>query len=407
MSTSSNVPALTITDTGVVVPQTSDVLNGVLDDMNVAFGGNLNITNPGTPQGYFAENITNYIGNFNAQVSYLLSQIDPLYAEGRWQDAIGRLYFLTRNPATSTTVTCQLSGSANVTIPAGALASDGTYNYSLTGNVVLNSSGSGTGVFACTTTGPISCPANTLTKIVQAYPGWDSVNNSAEGSVGVAVENRTDFEYRRYDSVSANGKDTLASIKGAVFSLEGIKDCYAYENFTGASVNVGATNYPVAAHSIYVAVDGSASDNTIANAIWTKKPAGCGMVGSTTVTVTDTSGYTFPYPTYTIKFQRAAGIPIYFAVSIADHPGVPANIDSLVQSAIYNSFNGIDGSDRVRIGSDLYASKFYSAVMSISPYVKIISLFIGTTSSPTSNEVLIGIDKIPTLDTAHIAVSIV
>ena len=56
MSTSSNVPALTITDTGVVAPQTSDVLNGVLQDLNTAFGGNLNITNVGTPQGYLAEN---------------------------------------------------------------------------------------------------------------------------------------------------------------------------------------------------------------------------------------------------------------------------------------------------------------------------------------------------------------
>ena len=134
MSTS-NVPSLTITDTGVTVPQTSDVLNGVLQDLNNAFGGNLNITNAGTPQGYLAENVTSYLTTYNAAITYVLSQIDPLYAEGRWQDAIGRLYFLTRNPATATVVTCDLIGSPGVTLAAGLLASDGTNTYKSLGSV--------------------------------------------------------------------------------------------------------------------------------------------------------------------------------------------------------------------------------------------------------------------------------
>jgi len=62
MSTS-NVPSLEITSTGVSVPQTADVLTGVLSDLNNAFGGNLNITSPATPQGYLGENLTYYITN--------------------------------------------------------------------------------------------------------------------------------------------------------------------------------------------------------------------------------------------------------------------------------------------------------------------------------------------------------
>lgn len=405
MSTS-NVPSITITDAGVSVPQTSDVLNGVLSDLNDAFGGNLNITNVGTPQGYLAENITNYLTTYNAAITYLLSQIDPLYAEGRWQDAIGRLYFMTRNPATATVVTCQLIGSPGVTLAAGLLASDGTYNYTSLGSVTFSSGGTASVQFACNTLGAIACPANSLTKIAQAVPGWDAVNNSSAGVAGNDVENRVDFEYRRQQSIASNANSTQQSIIGAVTNVSGVLDCYIYENFTGSAVTVGATSYSVPAHSIYVAVVGGTDDN-VANAIFTKKSIGCNMAGNTTVSVLDTSSLASPKPSYSITFERPDGLPIYFAVNIGNHPMVPANITALVKQAIVATFNGQDGNDRARIASDIYASTFYQGILAISPYVKLVSILIGTTSTPTANEVLVGIDQVPTLDQSNIVVNLV
>ena len=405
MSTS-NVPSLTITDTGVTVPQTSDILNGVLQDLNNAFGGNLNITNVGTPQGYLAENVTSYLTTYNAAITYVLSQIDPLYAEGRWQDAIGRLYFLTRNPATATVVTCDLIGSPGVTLAAGLLASDGTNTYTSLGSVTFSSGGTASVQFACNTLGAIACPANTLNKISTAVSGWDSVNNPAAGVAGNDVENRTDFEYRRQQSIASNANSTQQSVIGAVTNVSGVLDCYIYENFTGSAVTVGSTSYSVPAHSIYVAVVGG-SDSDVANAIFTKKSVGCNMAGNTTVTVTDTSSLALPQPTYSITFERPASLPIYFAVNIGNHPNVPSNITDLVKAAITSTFNGENGIDRARIASDIYASSFYQAILAISPYVKLVSIKIGTTSTPTSDEVLVGIDKVPTIDASNIVVSIV
>ena len=405
MSTS-NVPSLTITDTGVTVPQTSDVLNGVLQDLNNAFGGNLNITNVGTPQGYLAENVTSYLTTYNAAITYVLSQIDPLYAEGRWQDAIGRLYFLTKNPATATVVTCDLIGSPGVTLAAGLLASDGTNTYTSLGSVTFSSGGTASVQFACNTLGAIACPANTLNKISTAVSGWDSVNNPAAGVAGNDVENRTDFEYRRQQSIASNANSTQQSVIGAVTNVSGVLDCYIYENFTGSAVTVGSTSYSVPAHSIYVAVVGG-SDSDVANAIFTKKSVGCNMTGNTTVTVVDTSSLALPQPTYNITFERPASLPIYFAVNIGNHPNVPSNISDLVKAAITSTFNGNNGIDRARIASDIYASSFYQAILAISPYVKLVSIKIGTTSTPTSDEVLVGIDKVPTIDASNIVVSLV
>jgi hypothetical protein len=406
MSTSSNVPALTITTTGASVPATEDILNGVLQDLNSAFGGNLNITNVATPQAYLAENITNYLTTLNFSLAYLLNQIDPLYAEGRWQDAIGRLYFMTRNPATATVVSCDLIGQPGSTLNAGALATDGTYSYQSLGTVTFSTGGTAAVEFACTTLGAIACPANTLNRIALAAPGWDAINNLSAGVVGNDVENRVDFEYRRQQSVAQNANSSSQSIIGAVSDVSGVLDCYVYENFTNAAVTVGNTSYSVPAHSIYIAAVGGV-DADVATAIWTKKSIGCSTVGNTAVTVTDTSSLASPQPTYSINFERPDALPIYFAVRIADHPNVPSNIVELTRDAIINAFNGGDGEGRARIASDIYASRFYQDVIAISPYVKLLSILIGTTSTPTLTEVLVGIDQVPTIDATNISVTLV
>ena len=100
-------------------------------------------------------------------------------------------------------------------------------------------------------------------------------------------------------------------------------------------------------------------------------------------------------------------MPIYFAVNIGNHPNVPSNISDLVKAAITSTFNGGNGIDRARIASDIYASSYYQAILAISPYVKLVSIKIGTTSTPTADEVLVGIDKVPTIDASNIVVSLV
>lgn len=399
-----HVPALQITTTGVILPDTPTVLGGVLADYNAAFGGNLNITNSGTPQGYLAASLTDNIQAANAAIASLVAGVDPLTADGRMQDAIARIYFLTRNPATATVVTAQCVGQVGATLPAGSLATDGTNIYASLGAVTF--AGSPVNVqFACTTLGPIACPANTLTRIAQTVPGWDAVTNAAPGVVGTAVETRAAFEYRREQSVAANAHGSPTSILGEVVKVAGVLDCFVVDNPTGAVVNYGATNYPLAAHSVYVAAVGGA-DQDIANAIWTKKDLGCNMNGNTTATVTDSSSLAFPYPSYTIKFERPASLAIKFAVQIANHPGLPADIVTQTKTAITNAFTGADGGQRARIGADIYASRYYAGIANISSAVRLLSVKIGTTTA-NADEVLVGIDQVPTLTTTDIAVTLV
>lgn len=98
MSTSNNttsVPASSLTDAGFVSPSEQQILAGVTADLNAALGGN---GNPAltTPQGQMASCETKIIGDCNDALLSIINGVDPRNATGRMQDAIGYIYFMTR-----------------------------------------------------------------------------------------------------------------------------------------------------------------------------------------------------------------------------------------------------------------------------------------------------------------------
>jgi len=322
------------------------------------------------------------------------------------QDAIGRIYFLERNGATASVVQAECTGQPGATLPSGALAQDDAGNlWSSSGAAVFGGGGTASVQFTCLTLGAIELGIGELTKIAQISPGWDAITNLGAATVGTETESRANFEIRRQESVAFNSKGTPAAIRAAVFSVSGVLDVFAYDNFTNAVVNYGATNYPLAPHSIYVGVIGG-DDQAVADAIWSRKDAGCDMNGNTSVTVEDKEQYSYPYPTYTMKFERPASLPILFDVQLANNLSLPANIVDLVKAAILATFTGANGAQRARMGGVIFASNYYGAVASIDSSVSIIQIKIGTVTA-TLDQISIGIDQAPTLDTDNIVVTLV
>jgi len=376
MAITTNVPAPTFGPNGFIIPSESAILAGVQADIDQAFGGGLNPALE-TPQGQLATSETAIIGNANQTFLFYTTQVDPAYAEGRMQDAIARIYFLERNPALPTTVAATCTGLVGVVIPAGSLAStsDGTL-YVCTDGGTIPSGGSITLNFACQQVGPIPCPANTLTTIYQAIPGWDTVNNPSDGVLGQNVESRSDFEARRAASVALNSRGTIQAIQGSVLAVAGVLDAFSYQNDSGSPATFRGVSVP--ANSIYVSVSGGDDDN-VAQAIWSKKSPGCGYGGNTTVTVYDTnSGYAAPYPSYSVTFERPAALTIAFEVQIANNAQVPADATTQIQNAIINAFAGADGGARARIASTIYASRFYAPVALLGSWAQILSIQLGS-----------------------------
>ena len=382
------VPQPTFGPTGFQPPSEQDILAGVTEDLNAAFGGNLN-PSPATPQGQLASSLTAAIGNVNSLFLLYTNLVDPALSYGRMQDAIGRIYFIERIPSAPTTVQVTCMGASGVNIPAGAQIQDAAgVSYVCTQAGQIGPGGSVTLAFANQTPGPIPCAAGDLdssagAQIYQTIPGWDAISNAAAGVLGNDVESSAAFELRRSQSVSLNALGSLPNILGAVLAVPGVIDAYVYENVTNLPLVVGGVS--LVANSIYVCVLGGASAD-VARAIWTRKAPGCAYNGNTTVTVLDTSaGYIPPYPAYQVAFETPLVLPIVMAVNLANLPLTPNNAVQLVQTAIVNAFAGLDGGPRAKIGSELFASRFYSTISALGPWVRIISILMGSTNAPGSS----------------------
>ncbi len=380
-----NVPPVQFGPTGFIMPTEEQILDGTLLDVNDAFGGGLNPA-LNTPQGQLATSMAALIGDADSTFLYYTTQTDPAVAQGRMQDAIARIYFLTRNPAEPTVLQVLCSGNPGVSIPLNALIQDNAGNtYACTGAGIIGAGGNVTLSFANLVPGPIAVPGAGSVSIYQATPGWDSVSVSS-GEVGVDTETQSQFESRRAASVAGNSIGSLPSIRGAVLAVPGVLDAYVTENATGSAVTTGGT--VLAANSVYVAVSGG-SAAAVAQAIWSKKAPGCAYNGNTTVIVQDTnSGYSPPYPTYNVSFYIPSGLNIVFSVTIKNNSGVPSNALIQIQNALLAAFAGgtFGGATipKAGIGSVVYALQYVPVITQLGAWAQVISLQIGSANTPAA-----------------------
>lgn len=186
-SLTTSVPDITFSAAGPVAPAVTDVVTGTESDINGAFGGTLNMDDR-TPQGQLAGSLAAIIQDKNGAFLSLTAMVDPATSSGIWQDAIGLIYFMTRLPATATTVACICAGAPGTVINQGTLAQDTSGNtYTSSAAATISASGSVTVQFACTTTGPIPCASGAIS-LAQSVPGLTSVTNPSEGVIGSDVE---------------------------------------------------------------------------------------------------------------------------------------------------------------------------------------------------------------------------
>ena len=105
-----NVPLPTFSAAGLSVPTEPEVLTGVFGDMVDAFalsGKALN-TELATPQGQLAQSEAYMLTVLYAGMLQIINGVDPATASGRFQDALGQIYFLSRQAATYATAQSEI-----------------------------------------------------------------------------------------------------------------------------------------------------------------------------------------------------------------------------------------------------------------------------------------------------------
>lgn len=372
-----------VTATGFVAKPAADIRAELEAQFRTTFGNGIDLT----PDSVFAQ----LIGIFSDRLADLWQAGQVLYtnafpdgASGVALDQICALTGVSRLPATRTEVAVTLGGTPATVIPAGSRASivgAGTV-FETVSNYTIGGGGTVAGVMRAIETGPKPAPAGTLTQIVTPVAGWTSVTNALDQSaLGRDLESDAALRLRRDLSLRALGSTSSAAIRAAVAEIAGVTSVRVFENATNTTDASG-----IPANSFEVVVVGGANDS-IAQAIYDRKPIGVGTFGTAAGTASDPSG-----AGHVINFSRPATVNAWVTVNLRATASAPVDLADRVRNAI-----ALYGDQRIKPGDPLISAALIPTVFGVDPsIVDVPSVLIGlgvgptlpTTITPTVRQVL-------------------
>ena len=86
-----------------------------------------------------------------------------------------------------------------------------------------------------------------------------------------------------------------------------------------------------------------------------------------------------------MTYEIPTALPFCFNVVMTTSTAVPSTALAQIQTALINAFAGEDGGARARIGSEVYASRFYSTIASLGSWASIVDIQIGTPNVPDAS----------------------
>ena len=317
---------------GLTLDSYMDILNYVQSTMNeiyAADGDTINFDSE-TPDGQF----TNILAQISADVRQLAAEVynsfNPDNCQGSVQDQRYALNYLVRGAGTFTiqniditvdrTVTLNgLDANADVLTATAYTVSDNIGNQWYLLDTATLLAGTTSLPFRSQNLGLVQPTIGTIQNQVTKVLGVTAINNSvAPTTLGRDEESDMDFRIRRNRSVAKRGINNYDALLGQLLQATGVIDARVFINNTNLP-NTDVTDKPggIPPRNVWVIVDGSVSNDDIANIIY-KNSAGLPTVGDVEVTIETVSGQPF-----ITSFDRANPITFYIKFKIQNSINIP------------------------------------------------------------------------------------
>jgi uncharacterized phage protein gp47/JayE len=351
-----------IDSSGLTIQTTPEIIAEILDGapgypgMRQIYGADINV-DANSPDGQ----MVNIIAQAKTDVLELSQQIynsfDPDKAVGTSLDARCAINGVIRNAGTKTIQNVVVTTDRALTLPGldtsvtpFTVADTNGNQYQLVSTYAFGSAASTALVFQAALIGAVSSLPNTIISIITVTLGVTAVNNPATyTTLGLNEETDYALRIRRQKSVALPSQGYLEGLIGALLDTTDVTEAMVYENDTGTT-----DSNDIPSHSIWCIVKGG-TNQAVANAIYVKRNAGCGMKGTVTVSVPQVDGTYFP-----IRFDRPTSQNLYISFDIVAvigsvdanfirnqilaqlsytiaQPAVASEITSLVESIAPNS----------------------------------------------------------------------
>ena len=228
-----------------------------------------------------------------------------------------------------------------------------TANHALILSENLTTSTVGTVItFATEENGDIFLPNGTVTNIVKAVTGLQSVENVGTYIAGRLDETDSEFRKSYADKIYSRSSRMLESIKSSILdNCQGVTSVAPYENDTNETDETGRPP-----HSIEIVVDGG-DQTEIATQILNTKAGGISTYGSVEVELPGEYGENI-----TVRFNRPTYLYIWFhvAITMSEKATLPPNYADTIKEIILKAMDGLGAGESVNpqltITGDIYSS---------------------------------------------------
>lgn len=362
---------------------------------------------PEQPTGQLVDILLERVQAVGELLQALHAAIDPDQATGQSLDAVCSITGTYREPATYGTVVLAVSLNAATFLPAGSIAavSGDPDNQWITTEDELSV---GAGVYfvnaRATETGPIQAPAGSISVIVTPVVGWTGVTNAADAVAGESEETDTALRLRREIEITIGGSTSVDAIRAAVSQIDGVIECYCYENDLLVSV---APMPPKSVEVVYWdGGAGAASPAEIAETVFNEKAGGIQAYGTHLELYTDDQGNT-----HWIGMTLAAEQRILINVTVVDDGNyVVGTVEDALEQWALGDFEPDSDlvPDSLTIGQDVYLAAVSAVAMLVDGVenVTVVQLAIFP-AAPAAADVAISARQIATIDSADVNVTVI
>lgn len=294
----------------------SEILNGTADyeGMYAIYGADINVA-PNSPDGQMINIVAQAKRDLLEFIQQVYDSFDPDQAIGVSLDERCAINGVFRRAGTFTVTNVTVITDRALTLAGLDTAPDAPFTvqdaqgnrFQLIATYAFGGGGTQVLAFQAATLGAVLTTLNTITIISTVTLGVLSVNNpTAATSVGLAEESDYNLRIRRANSTALPSKGFLQGLYGGLLDLDGVTSVSVLEN-VGSTTDANS----IPGHSIWAIVAGG--DNTaIAQMIYLKRNAGCGMKGGVSVDITQVDGTIFA-----VLFDRPTAENLYISFNTA------------------------------------------------------------------------------------------
>ena len=250
-----------------------------------------------TPDGQLINILAQILADFGELIKGVYSSQDPDQAIGNSLSRLGSINGIQRKAGSYTVTEAQVVTDRPLTLYGQdqtdrdifTIQDNEGNRFQLISTTSIGTPGEINALFRSEVVGAVLVIPNTLKTQATIVVGVTSVNNpNKPTTIGTNEETDTAFRLRRELAVSKVSDGYLNSVQSGLLNLEGIVSVIVDENYE----NVVGT-YGTAPHTIWPILSGSATPESIANVLYAKRSAGCGMRGEVSHTLSFSDGTSF------------------------------------------------------------------------------------------------------------------